>query len=145
MQQVTKDPERVPAPAVERIQQGLSVVAQSVNQVRAHERMLEAAGIRLDRAGASLLYKLHLGGDTALRVTTLAERLGVDTPTVTRKVQQLERLGLVAREDDPDDRRAIRIRLTDDGRDLLQRLLVARRQWLDRMLEGWSQDDLESF
>jgi DNA-binding MarR family transcriptional regulator len=131
--------------SVDRIQAGLSVVAQSVNQVRSHERMLQAAGVRLDRAGASLLYKLHLSEGTALRVTALAERLGVDTPTVTRKVQQLERLGLVAREADAEDRRAIRIRLTDEGRTVLARLMAARREWLEHLLAGWPAADKTTF
>jgi DNA-binding MarR family transcriptional regulator len=101
--------------------------------------------VRLDRAGASLLYKLRLSGAETLRVTALAERLGVDTPTVTRKVQQLERLGLVAKEADPDDRRAIRVRLTDEGVVVLERLLASRREWLCQLLEGWSGDDLRQF
>jgi Mn-dependent DtxR family transcriptional regulator len=33
----------------------------------------------------------------SLRVTDLAERLGIDAPAVTRKAQRLERLGLVSR------------------------------------------------
>ena len=43
------------------------------------------------------------------RVSDLAELLGVDTPTVTRKVQQLERLGYVAIEPDAEDKRAKRV------------------------------------
>jgi len=127
------------------IQAGLSTIAQSVNQVRLHEQLLNAAGVRLDRAGASLVSKLAASGDGPLRVTALAERLGVDTPTVTRKVQQLERLGLVARDADPDDRRAFRIRLTDDGRSVLERLQAAKREWLEHLLVGWSREDLDSF
>ncbi|HLN41709.1 MAG TPA: MarR family transcriptional regulator [Acidimicrobiales bacterium] len=130
--------------AVEQIQQSLQVVARSVTQVRVHERLLQAAGVRLDRAGAAALYKLHLHGD-AIRVTALAEMLGVDAPTVTRKVQQLERDGLVIRHADPDDGRASRIRLTPAGRRTLERVLKARRAWLDRLLEGWDDQDLTKF
>jgi DNA-binding MarR family transcriptional regulator len=122
----------------------LSAVAQSTANVRLHERLLDVAGIRVDRAGAALLSKLKAAGDP-LRVTTLADRLGVDTPTVTRKVQQLERDGLVAREGDPDDRRAFRIRLTDDGRATLELLTAAKRRWLDELLDGWSPSDRATF
>ena len=78
-------------------------------------------------------------------MTSLADRLGVDTPTVTRKIQQLERLGLVARDADPDDRRAHRIRLTDDGRETLVLLNDAKRRWLAALLEGWSIEDRDAF
>ncbi len=132
------------AAAVEQVQQSLQVVARSVTQVRMHERLLQAAGVRLDRAGAAALYKLHLHGD-AIRVTALAEMLGVDAPTVTRKIQQLEREGLVVRHADPADGRASRIRLTPAGRRTLERVLKARRAWLDRLLEGWDDQDLAHF
>ena len=130
--------------AVEQIQAGLKVVARSISQVRVHERLLQSAGVRLDRAGAATLYKLHLHGD-AVRVTSLAEMLGVDAPSVTRKIQQLERQGLVVRHSDPEDGRASRIRLTPAGRRTLERVLRARRAWLDRLLDGWDDDDLARF
>jgi DNA-binding MarR family transcriptional regulator len=130
--------------AADQIQASLQVVARSITQVRMHERLLQSAGVRLDRAGAAALYKLYLHGD-AIRVTVLAEMLDVDTPTVTRKVQQLERDGLVVRHADPDDGRASRIRLTPAGRRTLERVMKARRAWLDRLLEGWDADDLARF
>ena len=101
------------------------------------------AGVRLDRAGATLLFKLSAKGDS-LRVTDLAEILGVDTPTVTRKVQQLERDGMVVRQTDPDDRRASRIRLTPAGRRTIERVRRARRTWLEQLLQDWDDDDLSA-
>lgn len=130
--------------AVDQIQASLQVVARAITQVRVHERLLQSAGVRLDRAGAAALYKLSLQRD-AIRVTALAEMLDVDAPTVTRKIQQLERDGLVIRHADPDDGRASRIALTAAGRRTLERVLKARRAWLDRLLEGWDDDDLTRF
>jgi DNA-binding MarR family transcriptional regulator len=130
--------------ANDQILAGLSTIAQAVHQARLHERLLRIAGVRLDRAGASLLAKLD-AGSTLPRVTALAERLGVDTPTVTRKLQQLERLDFVSRSDDPDDRRAHRIRLTAKGRSALARLVAAPRSWLDQLLDGWSEEDRTTF
>jgi DNA-binding MarR family transcriptional regulator len=154
MSQANTLPGRAPAPggprasdadvAVDQIQASLQVVARSITQVRVHERLLQSAGVRLDRAGAAALYKLHVHGD-AIRITALAEMLGVDAPTVTRKIQQLERDGLVVRHADPDDGRASRIRLTPAGRRTLERILKARRAWLDHLLEGWDDQDLARF
>lgn len=122
----------------------LSVVGRAFTQVRLHERLLQAAGVRLDRGGASLLHKLHLHGDP-LRVTALADMLGIDAPTVTRKVQQLERDGLVRRHADQDDKRATRIQLTPAGRRTFERVLKARRAWLDRLFKDWDSGDLADF
>ena len=136
-----------PAPtdgSADRIEAALQVVGRAFTQVRLHERLLQAAGVRLDRGGASLLHKLHVHGDS-LRVTELADQLGIDAPTVTRKVQQLERDGLVSRHADPDDRRATRIQLTPAGRRTFERVLRARRAWLDHLFEGWDDADLADF
>jgi len=115
-----------------------------MGQLRLHERMLQAAGVRIDRAGAALLYMLHTHGDS-LRVTGLADLLGVDAPTVTRKIQQLERDGLVARHADAEDHRAIRIQLTAHGRKTVERVQKARMAWFDGLLEGWNEPDLAAF
>ncbi len=109
------------------------------------EELLRAAGVRLDRAGAALLYKLRHYADTPFRVTSLAALLGVDAPTVTRKVQQLERLGYVAREPDPEDGRASLIRLTRSGQDTVDRILAAHRDRLARLFDGWGDDDVRTF
>jgi DNA-binding MarR family transcriptional regulator len=71
--------------------------------------------------------------------------LGVDTPTVTRKVQQLEKMNFVVREADAEDGRATRIQLTQGGRDALERVLVAHREFLARVFTTWDDEDLMSF
>ena len=128
-----------------RIQSGLQLVSQSNNQLRLHEELLAAAGVRLDRAGAALLYKLRLFADGPQRITALATKLGVDAPTVTRKVQQLERLGYLTRHPDPDDGRASLIGLTESGQDAVDRVMTAHRERIARLLEGWADDDVRRF
>ncbi len=130
--------------SVAEIREAFWIVGRSMGQVRVHERLLRAAGVRIDRAGGALLSMLHAHGE-ALRVTGLADLLGVDAPTVTRKIQQLEREGLVARHADVADHRATRIALTDKGRGTLERVLKARRVWFDRLLQGWDEADLAVF
>jgi DNA-binding MarR family transcriptional regulator len=133
-----------PKGSVDQIQAAFQIVVGSITQIRVHERLLVAAGVRLDRAGSALLYKLYLYGDS-LRVTDLADLLGVDAPTVTRKIQQLEREQLVSRRPDPDDRRASRILLTRAGRRAIERVLDARREWYERLVADWDEADLATF
>ena len=129
---------------VDRFNEALQTVARSITQVRLHERLLRLAGVRLDRAGAALLFKLSVKEGDSLRVTDLAEILGVDTPTVTRKVQQLERDQMVVRHTDPDDRRVSRISITPAGRRTIERVRRARRAWLEQLLQEWDDDDLSA-
>jgi DNA-binding MarR family transcriptional regulator len=119
-------------------------VARVMNQVRVHAKLRADAGVDIDRAGAAVLYKLLVEGES-LRLCDLAERLGIDSPAVTRKVQQLEHLGLVARSPDPVDGRASRLLLTGDGRRSIERLLGARRTWLEELLSEWPTTDRREF
>jgi DNA-binding MarR family transcriptional regulator len=119
-------------------------VARVMNQVRVHSQLKAKAGVDIDRAGAAVLYKLLVEGES-LRLSDLAERLGIDSPAVTRKVQQLEHLGLVVRSPDPVDGRASRLCLTRDGRRSIERLLGARRVWLEELLSEWPTPDRQEF
>jgi len=48
----------------------------------------------------------------------IARRLGLATPTVTRAATRMEAAGLLRREPHPDDRRLVRLVLTERGRSL---------------------------
>jgi DNA-binding MarR family transcriptional regulator len=75
----------------------------------------EALGISAPRLSA--LSMLVFTGPQ--RVGQLARAEQVEPPTMTRLVDGLERDGYVAREPDPDDARAVRVRVTDAGVDAL--------------------------
>jgi DNA-binding MarR family transcriptional regulator len=122
----------------------LLAMSRAMNQVKAHDVLTRRAGVDLDRSGAALLYSLYSEGEN-VRLTELAERLGVDAPGVTRKVQQLERAGLLSRAPDPDDARAMRLSLTAAGRRSIDRLLQVREAWIEGALEGWSTADRREF
>jgi DNA-binding MarR family transcriptional regulator len=63
-----------------------------------------------------------------LRMTELADRLGVVPRSVTTVVDALEAAGLVRREVDPANRRAIRLHLTERGVAVREGMREARRQ-----------------
>jgi DNA-binding MarR family transcriptional regulator len=126
-------------PAIDRLESALHALVQSLKQVRLHEYLLAQARVDVDRAGLALLYALHTHG-ASLRLTDLAETLHIDGPAVTRKAQQLERAGLISRLPDDLDGRASRLQLTNQGRQVVRRLLAARRTWLAELLERWPDD-----
>ena len=114
----------------------LHSLARRLKQSRLHDYFARQAGVDIDQAGLAVLYVLH-GEKAALRITDLAGRLSIDAPAVTRKAQQLERLGLVSRAKDADDARACRLRLTPQGRRVVKKFLLARHRWLTAILAGW--------
>jgi DNA-binding MarR family transcriptional regulator len=62
----------------------------------------------------------------------LAERLQLRHHSVVELVNRAQRLGLVARGPHPDDRRAVRITLTEQGEAVLGRLVSVHRMELRR-------------
>jgi DNA-binding MarR family transcriptional regulator len=121
----------------------MSILSRAFTLARPHELLLREAGVRLDRAGSALLFKLRSHGES--RVSDLADLLGVDTPSVTRKVQQLERLGYVTIEPDANDKRAKRISLTKSGEKTIERVTLAIHRRLTRLFEGWTSDEVTNF
>jgi len=67
---------------------------------------------------ARILWSLKAG---PVRAGGLASVARLSPSAITETVEGLERDGLVRREGDPDDRRAVRVALTPDGRRQLQR------------------------
>lgn len=89
----------------------------------------EALGISAPRLSA--LSVLVFAGPR--RVGELAEAEQVEPPTMTRLVDGMERDGYVAREPDPDDRRAVIVRATAKG---IRALKKGRAQRVDALVAG---------
>jgi DNA-binding MarR family transcriptional regulator len=90
-----------------------------LNEVARVIRERTAAAIEHHRVHPRQLGLLFLLRDAgASSQQQLGERLGMDRTTTMQLVAALEAAGLVARDDDPDDRRAYRLRLTARGRDV---------------------------
>ena len=91
---------------------------------RLHRGTKEAlAPLGLSDSQARLVRLLAHG---PLRMSSIAERLAVVARTVTDVVDGAEVAGLVARRDDPTDRRSTLVELTPAGRRLLDQLDTAR-------------------
>lgn len=108
---------------------------------RAQRVTLHAAGSAqpLERSAYAILGLLHDEG--ALRNTAVAALLHLDASTVSRQVAGLQRDGLIAREADPHDGRAARLRLTPAGKRAVQATRLARRGVLRDLIESWREED----
>ena len=76
------------------------------------------------------------------RLCDVAAAEGVSAPTATRIVSALEKLGLVARADDSEDRRATRLAMTPAGRAALRRIRSNRTAFLQQRLQRLGEHDL---
>ena len=87
----------------------------------------------------------HLAGKGPLRGADLSDAFGMDKGGVSRQVQTLVDLGLVERQPDPEDRRAILLDATDLGRERLRTVARIRSERFDQRLAQWSDDELSTF
>ena len=95
-----------------------------------------------EACAAPLLTAGRLG--EAVRQVTLAEHVGIEGPSLVRLLDQLCAAGLVRRDEDPDDRRAKTISLTEEGLAVTARMEQDLRELRARVLKGVSRADLEA-
>ncbi|GLZ46180.1 hypothetical protein Acsp06_23650 [Actinomycetospora sp. NBRC 106375] len=76
-----------------------------------------------------------LDRDGPQRLSDLALREGVTQPSMTALVTRLERDGFAVRGDDPSDRRAVVVSLTDAGREVLVTRRTRRASRLAALLD----------
>lgn len=88
--------------------------------------LFEAVGtLELSLSQIKLLHHLE-DGSSELTLKEAAESVHVSLPAASRMVDDLVRRGYVVRNEDAEDRRMKRVRLTDDGRAVIRRLNAAR-------------------
>lgn len=128
-----------PADAVAAVENAITHLMRQATRPAVAKWLAAVGGVSLDRSDYVALTRIDQAAP--LRPTELAEALGVDLSTVSRQVRDLVRSDLVERSDDPNDQRACRLGLTDDGRALLDRVRQARQAAMRRLLAGWSESD----
>jgi DNA-binding MarR family transcriptional regulator len=106
-----------------------------------HVQALEQTRMPCELAGAVVLARLEALGP--VRLTELAQALGLDPSSVSRQVTALERAGLVAREKDPTDQRALHLVLTDAGAAAVHALVLARAEALAALTPGWTTSEID--
>lgn len=94
-------------------------------------------------AAYGLLFQLAHDGPK--RSSALAEAACVDPSTVSRQVGQLVTAGLVERQADPEDGRATLLAATPTGHEMYAAKLERRREVFARLLQDWSEEDVETF
>jgi len=100
----------------------------------AHQWVAEGPAERMERARRKLLSAI--AGSEPATLNDVARSIGRGAPAVSRSIDALVRSGLVERTQDPNNRRRLALRLTQEGRDRLSTRIAAGsalRKKLERM------------
>ncbi|MEE4421863.1 MDR family MFS transporter [Streptomyces bugieae] len=106
----------------------LSKLGSMEGRKRIYEKITERAGLDLKPAASWLLLRIHRDG--SVEPGLLAERSTVPLGVLAESVRQVEERGLAARE-------GLLMLLTDQGREVTERLSAARQESLAEMLGDW--------
>lgn len=106
----------VSEPLPRRLRDGLERLATALRS----DQWSAAGTVGLNPTQAHVLSFLAGRGEAGLRVKAIAGHLGVTQPTATDSVAALERKGLVSKQADASDARAVAVRATQAGRDAVR-------------------------
>jgi DNA-binding MarR family transcriptional regulator len=113
----------------------------SIAVARRLQKNFKQAGIEITIEQWSVLY--HLWKENGLSQQELCNHSFRDKPSITRLVDNLEKLKLVKRVASKEDRRINRIYLTETGKNLQEQTMSVANKTLNEALAGVSSEDIE--
>ncbi len=89
----------------------------------------------------NVLMRLYHSGTCG--VSQLGEEMGITNAAASQAIDRLVNMGLIARSEDPEDRRAKQLVLTEKGRELVNRAIDTRSRWVENLTTSLSPRDQE--
>ena len=93
-------------------------------------------GLSMSQIGA--LIRIN---ESKSRVSGLGGGLGITNAAASQMLDRLVQQGLILRSEDPSDRRAKQLVLTDKGRQILDKSVQARQSWLTDLSEALTAEE----
>jgi len=92
-------------------------------------RFAKASGVSMPQLG--ILMQLHYRGNCA--VGDIGERFDITNAAASQLVDKLVQSGFIQREEDPHDRRAKLLNLTEKGKELVRQGVEEHYRWIDQL------------
>ena len=100
-------------------------------------RYAKGNGYSMSQLGALMhLNKIGVSG-----IADIGDHLGVTTAAVSQMIDRMVGQGFLERTEDPEDRRAKRIELTDRGKQVIDGCAEARQRWFKPLASILSEDE----
>lgn len=107
--------------------------------IRERTHFARATGLSLAQFG--ILMQLHYRSNCG--ISDISERFDITNAAASQLVDKLVQTGLIQREEDPDDRRAKRVNLTEKGKAFIQKGLEQRYRWVDQLAARLTSEERE--
>lgn len=130
---------------VEALEAALQAFFRTMKRPQNWTNITRRAGVNIDRPAAHILRTMLMHDPKHCRVQDLAQQLGIEAPSVTRKTQELEQAGYLNRVPDPKDKRAIGLSITPRGRNLSTKLWKIQRLAMAEAMAEWPAKDRQQF
>ncbi len=101
--------------------------------------MHHARATGLSMSQFSILMQLYRRGYCG--ISDISEGFEISNAAASQHVENLVQAGLIGRTEDPHDRRAKQIQLSEKGRALIQHSFGARHEWVDQLIKVVDPED----
>ena len=78
-----------------------------------------------------------------MTIGTMSQKRGVDAPAATGIITRLEQTGLVERRHDREDRRLVKVYLTEEGRDIARTLVSSVEHFEHSLKQGFAEGEMD--
>lgn len=99
---------------------------------------------KLTKVQFRTMYLIFLKGEDGLTISELSEGLNIKKPTATNLVYRMESNGLVKRISKEGDRRSVVLSLTENGEEIINRVLPSDEEFKLSILDFLTEDDKEN-
>jgi DNA-binding MarR family transcriptional regulator len=101
------------------------------HSMRERSHFAKAIGLSMPQFG--ILMQLHYRGNCG--ISDISDRFDITNAAASQLVDKLVQSGLIQREEDPNDRRAKLLNLTNKGKELIRQGIEERYRWVNQLAE----------
>ena len=120
---------------IQTIRQFIDIAMHHTLRERAH--FAKALGLSMPQLG--ILMQLHFRENCG--ISDISDRFHITNAAASQLADKLVQSGLIRREEDPHDRRAKLLNLTDKAKELLQQNLEQRYRWVDALAANLTSEE----
>lgn len=106
---------------------------------RDFKRFMDTTGLSFSQINI-LMRMMH---EDCIGVSDIGEKMGITNAAASQAIDRLVQMGLVERTEDPRDRRAKRLKLTEAGHALIKKGIEARSQWIENITQSLTAEQKE--